>query len=251
MRWKVLALAVLVCASAPAAAQDPTDPIEARGMELYENGVILYDEGRYEDAIVAWTEGYRLTQRSGFLYNIANAQERIGDYQGAIDTLGRYRALAKAEERETLDRRIRSLEQRMAAAPRPAPAPVPVPVPVPAPVQPVASRSLRPVVGGSMVGVGVAGVGVGTWLGTRARTAKTAAAAQCREVGDGLLCPTGAADAIGANHRNALLADVGFGVGTALGIVGAVVLVGGPDRPVAIGLEPAAGGGGLVVRASR
>ncbi|MCO4771969.1 MAG: tetratricopeptide repeat protein [Deltaproteobacteria bacterium] len=85
-----------------------------RARELFENGKRLYDEGLYKDAVAAWQAAYDLSpDRHLLLFNIANAFERLGRYQEALDHLNRYRALAPADERETLERRMRSIERRM------------------------------------------------------------------------------------------------------------------------------------------
>jgi tetratricopeptide (TPR) repeat protein len=244
--WLLLGLLYVL----PAWAQDtPTDPaeIERRGIELYENGAILYEEGRYEDAILAWQEGYRISQRPGFLFNIANAQERLGDYRAALDTLGRYRALAHTDERETLDRRIRNLEERLATQP----APVPV-EPAPRPRGDKAmgeGPSLRPIAGISLVGLGGAGVITGGVFGAQSRAAGAQASEVCRETPSGLLCPASAAPALAANQRKALVADLGFGLGAAAATTGVVLLVlGGPDKPVSIApVSTGFGGTGLRV----
>lgn len=229
--------ALLWCAlAAPALAGAPSTPaeIEARGIELFENGAILYDEGRYEDAILAWQEGYRISQRPGFLYNIANAQERLGDYAAAIDTLGRYRALARTDERETLDRRIRNLEERLASAPRPAPnGPSAGGPPPPAGGRPPRADprgpSARPLVGGSLVALGAVGLTSGTVFGLQSRAAGEQAQATCRTGGAGLLCPGEAAASVQANRRKALLADLGFGAGALAGAGGVLLLLTGPQ----------------------
>lgn len=121
-----------------AAAQSGTD--DARAKEIYENGVILYDEGRYDDAIVAFQEAYRLSERPELLYNIANACERAGRYREAYEALNRYRVYAAADERERLDRRITMLSEKLAADPV-TPAPVLGPSPTPASPQPVAGAA--------------------------------------------------------------------------------------------------------------
>ncbi len=51
---------------------------DSRALELYRNGVQLYEEGRYELAIVAWKEAYAISlkteqPKSLLLYNIAVA----------------------------------------------------------------------------------------------------------------------------------------------------------------------------------
>ena len=245
----VLALTTLAI-SPDATAQSGDAPqaeteAERRGRELFENGALLYDEGRYEDAIVAWQAAYDLTQRSGFLFNIANAYERLAKYDEAIDVLGRYRALAKAEERETLDRRIRNLEERQAEqaaartqAPQPQTPPqlqnpTVRPVPDPQPVE--RSRSVRPLVGYTLVGAGAASVATGLGFGLSSRAAGARAEEGCRPLASGLLCPSSSSEALGANHRSALFADVGFGTGLALASSGVVVLLTGHrDQTVSV-----------------
>ena len=125
--------------------------IDARARELYDNGAILYDEGRYEDAIVAWEEAYRLSGRPLLLYNIANAQERLGQWRAALDTLNRYRAYARPEERERLDRRIANLERRLAEDPGLTAAPPASPPPPTAAPEDPRQRRWRGSGGGSIV----------------------------------------------------------------------------------------------------
>ena len=247
MRSVSLLLAA-VAWSSPAWAEPPANPTPEqldRGRELYENGSMLYDEGRYEDAIVAWRQGYELTGLPDFLYNIANAQERLGDVKGALDTLGRYRAFATADERETLDRRIRSLEARLDKEPAPVPQPTPQPAPVPQPEpqpQPVAQGggvSGRTIVGASLIGLGGASLITGTVFGLNSAGAGRDAAALCVEGTDGPLCPDTAADFLDAEKGSALAADLSFALGLALAGGGTVVLLtGGHHDNVALGVAP-------------
>jgi tetratricopeptide (TPR) repeat protein len=256
MRPAYLWAAAWLLAGLPARADDPpTDPaeLEARGIELYENGATLYDEGRYEDAILAWQEGYRISQRPGFLYNIANAQERLGDYRAALDTLGRYRALARTDERETLDRRIRNLEERLAAQPAPVPQSGSAPPEGPSRTRQPGGPAVRPIVAGSLVGVGAVGLVAGGVLGAQSRAAGAQASEVCREGQGGLLCPASAAPSLAANQRKALAADLGFGLGTAAGAAGVLLLVlGGGEQPVSVApASTEAGGAGLRVTLTR
>lgn len=144
----------------PALGQEPPpvdDAAQKRAMELYQNGAELYQEGRYEDAIVAFQEARKVNPHPALLFNIANAYERLAQFEEALDYLNQYRAFAPAEQRETIARRIRNLEKRLAEmAPAPAPAPAPVaaaPAPAPAP----AGRGPGPALLWTGVGVGVAG----------------------------------------------------------------------------------------------
>lgn len=215
---RALCLLTLLGAVAPEAhAQDATT--EARAKELYENGAALYEEGRYEEAILAWEEAYRLSSRPVLLFNIANAYERLGRYDEAIDALSRYRAFAKAEERESLDRRMQNLERRRdearAAAANTTPTPTPTPTLTPTPAAGTPGRSPVPFV---LMGAGVAGVGVGAVFGARSLGAGAEAEALC--VGEGPLCPDTAAPYLESAKKSALIADVSL-------ITGAVLIVGG------------------------
>jgi tetratricopeptide (TPR) repeat protein len=125
-----LAVPVTPVLAAPAApAAEPADT-DARARELYENGAALYREGRYEAAVVAWEQALKLSGRHTLLLNIAGAWERLGRLDEAIDALNRYRVYAKADERETLAKRVAALEERRdaeraAAAEPPEPSPPP------------------------------------------------------------------------------------------------------------------------------
>ena len=201
----MIALLSLLLTS-PALAQDS----DARARELYENGAMLYEEGRYEDAIAAWEEAYDLSERPALLYNIANAYERIGDYEAALDALGRYRAYAPASERESLDRRLRNIEARMresgsssssssTRAPRQAP-----------------EIELAPV---GLVALGVGGLGTGVVFAARSASAKSQLGELCVEG----TCPSEAADLLQQNSRSALIADICFATG-ALAAAGGTTL---------------------------
>lgn len=220
-----------------ARAQSTPDANQERAKELYQNGSLLYDEGRYEDAIVAFQEAYRLSEQPKLLYNIAQAQERLGRYQDALDTLSRYRAYAPAEEREALDRRIRNLERRLeeaGSAPTPTPAPTataPSSAPAPTPT-PTPERDGVRVLPIALYAVGGVGLGAGALFGLSARSARADAEALCVDGATGALCPDSAADPLSRDRRSSLLADVGFGVGAAGLIGGTLTLILGGDAAV-------------------
>jgi TolA-binding protein len=118
-RLSSLALCALLAHGAPALAQDDTTtaepaPSDAEAKRLFDSGAELYEEGRYEQAIVAFREAYTLSKRHALLKNIANAQERLGDLEGAVATLNEYRIYADEETKASLETRVRVLEDRIA-----------------------------------------------------------------------------------------------------------------------------------------
>lgn len=216
-------IALLWLLSGVALAQDD----DARARELYDNGAILYEEGRYEDAVAAFSEAYRLSGRPALLFNIANAQERLGLWVEAHETLSRYRAYATADERETLDRRIANLERRMSE--------VSVVTPITTSRAEPASPWLQPLPI-ALGGGGLAMLAVGGTLGGVAIGARSEAESACAADSDGLLrCPSSVQSAVETDVGLSIAADVAFllgvaGVGTGVGLVlwgeGGLLLVG-------------------------
>ncbi len=247
----------------PAFADETTD---ARAKELYENGAELYDEGRYDDAVAAWEEAYRLSGRALLLYNIANAQERAGHYVEALEQLNRYRAFATADERDILDRRIRNLEKRIdesGGTPAPTTAtpvsttPTTTAPTTTAPVTTAAvttstaveekpERKGPPLPTYILGGVGVLGLASGAIFGLQATTARTEAEGFCQKTDEQKICPIEAQDAIARDKTDALIADISLGVGGA-GIISAVIFA-LLDAPVAF--VPTGSGGMLSVGGS-
>lgn len=130
---------------APEPTEEPASPSreDTKARELYELGASLYDGGRYELAIEAFREAHSLSGYPDLLFNIANAQERLGDLPGAIASLEAFRPDAPPEDWASIDGRIATLRNRVATAeaaaaaaavPPPA-APEPTPLPPPLPVE--------------------------------------------------------------------------------------------------------------------
>ena len=95
---------------------DMSDEELTRAIELFDNGATLYEEGQYEEAILAWEESYRISGEPLLVFNIANAYERVGGLENlriALGNFNQYRAYAPSDERDTLERRIRNLEARI------------------------------------------------------------------------------------------------------------------------------------------
>ncbi|MDP2307864.1 MAG: tetratricopeptide repeat protein [Pseudomonadota bacterium] len=244
---------LFLCLSGAAHAQslppapDPADvqpADDARARELFENGSLLYDEGRYEDAIAAWKEAWRLSGRALLLFNMANATERLGRYEEAMELLSRYRAFAPAEERETLDRRIRNIERRLDEVEAMAPVPAPLPPPVAATSGAAATGSVatvpkKPVRAVPLVllGVGGASLVTGAVFGVRALGARADAAALCTPLGDQVWCPESAAGPLAVDRESALVADIGLGVGIGAVAGGLIGLLLPQKAPVKVALH--------------
>lgn len=102
----------LALTASPALAQDAN---EQEAAALYEQGARAYADEDYTAAIDAWQEAYILSGRAEFLFNIANAYERMGDLDSAMEYLVRYRDEGSEEQRDMIDKRIRELEKEAKA----------------------------------------------------------------------------------------------------------------------------------------
>ena len=170
----ILLVSLFAGPSTVAYAQD-----DDRAFELFNNGRDLYNEGRYKQAVIAFEEAYKLSQRYELFLNIANAHERDANLEGALEALAKYQIYATASEKEEVERRKLSLEKRLeterSVKPEPKPEPQPEPqtiAPVPAPQpqpQPTPKNNGggggggggRVALGAAVMGVGVAAAGTG------------------------------------------------------------------------------------------
>ena len=111
---RALALACFASLLFVSTASAQEDDADARALELYETGVAAYEEGRYEDAVEAFREAHELSPRPLLLYNLANAEERLGHHREAADALAEYLPDADIDERAQIETRIRNLRLRVA-----------------------------------------------------------------------------------------------------------------------------------------
>ena len=70
-----LILSILLNISVANAQED-----EQVAKQLYLNGKMLFEEQRYEEAVIAWTKAYELSEKPVVLYNIAIAYEKLENY---------------------------------------------------------------------------------------------------------------------------------------------------------------------------
>lgn len=230
----------------PPPASPPSQADVDRARELFDNGQILFDEGRYEDAVTAWEQSYRLSGYPDLLWNISGAYERLGDFRSALAALNKYRAYAPASERETLDRRMRTIEERRARQDQENAVAVKVVSPPPRAVAPATQARRLPIVPLAVTTVGLGGLGFGLFEGLRASAAVTALGAACVEVEGGLICPDVARTDAETRRSAATTAVVGLGAG-GLVTLGGLVWLALDLRDVSVTPTAGADGGGLVV----
>jgi hypothetical protein len=74
--WQAALIGALVLGSQPASAQKASQSDLAKAKMLYEVGVQAFDGANYTAAIKAFTEAYRIAQRPGLVFSIAQAHRK-------------------------------------------------------------------------------------------------------------------------------------------------------------------------------
>jgi len=236
--WALAAL-LLVAPVARAQEQDSEErnlSADERARELYLRGDRLYAEGSYDEAVIAFEQAYELSRRPALLYDMANALERLGRYEEALHRLNQYIPSAPEHQRETVLKRIRSIEARAEeqrqretdddSAPQPAASPTSesgrAVAPTPVVEEPASSP---PVLGYAIGGAGLASIGVGIVFGIAASNARSDAEAQCIDSGSGVVCPAAVDGLLSTGDSRALVADIAIGVGLVAVGVGAYLVL--------------------------
>jgi tetratricopeptide (TPR) repeat protein len=230
---------VAATGSQPAQPSEPEPTDDQKARELFEQGDEQYKSGRYEEALIALRRAYELSGREALLFNIANALEKLGRDEQALENLEAYAPHAPEARRVGVTARIEALRARLDAA-KPAPVPEPLPAPKPEakpetkPVQPPSSEpaprppadsSVQPtaVAGYALLGVGALGLGLGAAFGAVALGARSDAEASCDA--DAGRCLTDAADPLDDDARFSVAADVSFGIGIAAALAGGALVI--------------------------
>ena len=215
------------------------DPKIERAKELLENGANLYNEGSYEAAILAFQEGYDLTEEPAFLYNIGNCYERLGKFSEARKYLDQYRAFAPEGEREILARRITALDERIRKQreaeakgeqldeePPPPVEPKPMDEGDKPPPEPEKKDRIYGPAAMALTGVAAVGLGIGIGFGVKANNERQTALDNCVDQGGSYLCSDAAQAALDQRKTSALVADIGFVIAgaAAIGVVSAIAI---------------------------
>jgi hypothetical protein len=102
---------------ATSAFAQPHPDIAPDGRARFQEGLEAAKEGRWEDARLAFTDAYRLTQRASALFNLASAQVKTSHLVEAADSYARYLDMAGVEEhaseRSLAEKAIVSLMSRI------------------------------------------------------------------------------------------------------------------------------------------
>jgi hypothetical protein len=216
----------------------------------YQQATRAYDLGKYQEAVDEYQKVYEIDGDPVMLYNIAQAYRLNDQPQESIHFYRRYlQRSPEARNKEDVERKIVAMEKlieerRKAAAlvapppPKPEAKPVAVPEPVPPPpvVTPVVvappppppppSSTTRRVVGWSMVGVGVASIGVAIVEGIRAKN-RGDLLTKMMMPNETPPPPFNAArQAIQSEGQTANIVAIVCGIaGTAVGVAGAIILI--------------------------
>ena len=220
---RALVLALCCLLSMPESfAQEGTDP-DAQARVYFDNGRYHFENGHYEEAINAWILAYELSGRHQLLYNIASAQERLGLWQEALNTLNTYRSYADPDEWTSLERRIKNLELRIDEQEEKQlteDRTITFTPDFEAPDLSAEPPSKRAWALPLSIG-GTAMVAAGVFLGVKARAVGEQAKVGCEEFESGWLCTDEVADQIRQQRGLAIGADLSMGLG-ALAAAGGV-----------------------------
>jgi tetratricopeptide (TPR) repeat protein len=231
------------------AAEKPSSSSDKEARKLFYQGDRLYEEGKYEEAVAAFEKAYALSHRPELLFNLANAYERLGQYEEALRALRDFAPSAPESDRDKIAERIKTLEARAedrrkresekAAAAAPA---TPAAAPPPPPAEP---ESKPPILAYTLMGGGVVALGIGTVFGVMALGSKSDAEDQCAKGG---VCPASAQKSIDDAKGQALIADIAFAVGAVAAGTGLVLFLTRDTSPTnehaaALRAAPRPGGG--------
>jgi tetratricopeptide (TPR) repeat protein len=211
---------------------------------LFNQAHLAYRRGDYEEAILKWEQSFELSREPLIFESIANAHERLGDPERALENLRKWREKAPRREHKSLDSRIENLESRIARreeerkleqaeeaererqeaerlgrdnddqrrqqeeAERDA-----------------AGPSTMEILGWSLVGTGGAAVVTGVVLDIVAATTRPSEDEACSEEGGMLLCRDAMRDDIESSNQLAIVGDVLWIAGAAMAGAGVVVLL--------------------------
>jgi len=124
-RCSAALVASLLLAASPTLAASGKDPLEAQARDEFKKGQTAYNLGHFEDARQAYSEAYRLKAHPALLFNIAQCERQLGNWEKAAfgyrrfmelmpegTDFGTARALLAEMEQKQRDEDARAEEQR-------------------------------------------------------------------------------------------------------------------------------------------
>ena len=191
---------------------------------LVEQAVERFQAKDYDGAVALFQQAYELSPEPNYLFNIGRVYEEKGDIEGAISYYEQFvqQPGVEIESRELAAERLKVLHEVQAQLnPEPEPQPVVEPDPVPdlepePKTEPVDDKPPKMRVAGfALIGVGAAVLATGTGFAI--------GAVQRQNELDNLLGVDARNDVIDRGERNALIADIMFGVGGAFALTGIIL----------------------------
>jgi tetratricopeptide (TPR) repeat protein len=218
--WVVLLVALLALAGRAAGQDAPDqDAGDRRARQHFQSATAYFETGDYESALREFRASYAQSPRPQLLYNIFLCQERLGELDGAIESLRGYLASDDVENRDVLEQRLRHLEERRTRAEAGPEEPE-----GPAPSAPAADGGAGPP-GWAIASLVVAGVGlIGFGVAGAIVLSEDGSLSACK--------PSCAAGDVGTIEAAGIIADVSAGVAlvaAAVGIIGLLLGAGSDD----------------------
>lgn len=92
-----------------------SDTLQVRARQLFQSGVILYEDGEYQKALEAFQEAYRLRPHPMVRVNIANCYDRLGSTKEAIFHFEHFLAETEGDtrQRKEVKAALKRLEKRL------------------------------------------------------------------------------------------------------------------------------------------
>ncbi len=118
---RALAIVTMCAIAVPSLAQTPRSA-EERAADLAKEGVALFQEGRYRDALMRFLDSYAHAKIPVVIWNIGRCYEELGDFGSALRYFEEFEPLAKDEDERRKARawiekmRLRIAESRAPAA---------------------------------------------------------------------------------------------------------------------------------------
>jgi len=217
------------------------DTPQDRAVALVAEATAAYQGKDFARAAERFAAAYRLDPQPTYLFNQAQAHRLGGQCVPARDSYQLF-----LEREPTSEHRVEIegwiAEQQRCALALPEPEPL---ITIPPPAPPLRQGRSQRLVGLSIAGLGLVGVGIGCWGVTRIGAAEDDLAALYAAGGWGPAQTAAAAELESQGRRGQTMTWLGLGVGGAAVITGSVLYVLGrrsvADRPALV-LVPTAGG---------